>query len=428
VQRVLVAIFVAGCGPAAPHQTIEKPIGNHAAPVAAVRTCALGSPRRTPVAMGLRKYLGRIGDRSWVLAEDRDHVALLTLDDAGALAKSELPIGGDRISTPAIDGNDLWIDSDEQGLGTDDQVLFHVELHGATATVGAPERLRGSPLAGASSFAVGPHRALFFTFAAHQGFGLWDRDHHVAVGALVPLATAELDPPDMRCVADRCFAVAIPGDGPTRRLTVFRFDPATGAADSEALAADHLASHLVIPSGERTIVVWTSFSRSGMFARVLDATARPIGPEVMLANDGRDPQLVDRETARFAFRDDQGWQIAQLAPDASHFASTARIGFENILFVESARTADGVLSAAISSSTEYDGGIHAWHASTDARFVRDDGTVEPVINVMRKAGGGMGGFAGVPLATPTHAAVISLPGDRDDGPGELTLLREPCTR
>ena len=56
-----------------------------------MRSCALAEPRRSPAKVALRKWLGKIGDRSWVLVSRGDRFALAGLGAGGALVLVDLP-------------------------------------------------------------------------------------------------------------------------------------------------------------------------------------------------------------------------------------------------------------------------------------------------------------------------------------------------
>jgi hypothetical protein len=414
--RIAITLALAACSaPPAP-----VPLAS-SVPTTGSRSCALPQPRRSPAKVALRKWLGRIGDRSWVIVARGDQPALAGLAADGSLALVDLPVKRDQMIEHAIDGSRLWLMVGEQGLGVGEEILYAIDLGGAAPRIHRVEELAAKTIAGANSFAIGETRALFFTFAAQGGFQFWDRTKRV------PLHTEKqpmvgLDPPPMRCLGARCFAATVVGDGPTRRLTSIRF--ADTKIEKQELASDHLGEHLLVPDGERTIVLWDSYSRTGLFARTLDAEGRPLDDEVTLvATRARDAQAL--HGGYIAYRSDDDWMLAQLSADHREVKRSVALGIPKASWLESAKTSDGVFLVGFTTAVSYHG--EAIPPSTAlAVYVAEGDAPDRPIDVM--GADKRYGFTAFPLVAPGYAAALVISQNDEPERGELVLLRTPCAR
>ena len=388
-------------------------------PTTGMRSCPLPEPRRSPAKVALRKWLGGIGDRSWVIIARGDQPALAGLSPDGSLAIVDLPLTRDQMFEHAIDGSRLWLMVGEPGLGVGEEVLYAIDLAGPTPRIRRVEALAAKTIAGANSFAIGETRALFFTFAAQGGFQLWDRTKHV------PLLTEKqtvvgLDAPPMRCIRDRCFAATVVGDGPTRRLTSIRF--ADTKIERQELATDHLGEHLLVHDRERTIVLWDSYSRTGLFARTLDAEGRPLDEEVTLvASRANDTQAL--HGGYLAFRTDEDWMLAQVSPDYRKVKRTVALGIPKASWLASAKTVDGALLVGFTTAVSYHG-EDIPPSTALAVYVGEGDAPDRPIDVMGPEK--RYGFTAFPLVAPGYAAALVISQNDEPERGELVLLRTPC--
>jgi len=410
----LIALVACG-GPIKP-----TPIAAHAV-AGSIASCELATPRRTNVKLRLHAWLGVVGDRSWLMVErGKDRLELVTLGGDGRLAETELPIKRPNNVWLHVDGSHLWL---EAGHGP--YTYYDVDLASATPTVRVDPTVEPRALGGASSFTIDTTRVLFYSFGAAPpgpGFELWDREHGKTL-ALVPQTLIGLDEPEKRCVRDHCFAVPVLGDGPERRLTAFRF-AADGALSKLQLADDHLAKVVLVPDGDRTHVVWTSYSRPGLFERTLDDTGDPIDSEVMLSPVASDPELVSGDPVQLAFTGDgRRWHMATLAPDGRSFAHDTALPLGGY-FVTAAPSRDGLLALGFDSDTSIDTAVPPTKAA--AVFVPSGGEPGRPIDVM--FGEKHTSWVPFPLVSPGYAAVLLVLEGYGDPDGELVILREPCAR
>ncbi len=416
------------------------------APIAAnavagsIASCALTTPRRTKVKLRLHAWLGMVGDRSWLMVErGEDRLELVTLGGDGRLAETVLPIKRPANVWLHVDGSHLWLET-----GSGPYTYYDVDLASATPTVRVDPTVEARALNGASSFTIDATRVLFYSFGAGPpgpGFELWDREHGKTL-ALVPQTLIGLDEPEKRCVRDHCFAVPVLGDGPERRLTAFRFAP-DGALSKLQLADDHLDKVVLVPDGDRTHVVWTSFSRPGLFERTLDDTGDPIDSEVMLSPVASGPELVTGDPLQLAFTGEgRHWHVATLAPDGRSFAHDTALPLGGY-FVTAAPTRDGLLALGFDSDASPDMAVPPTKAA--AVFVPAGGDPDRPIDGRNSlpAGSAAAGQRGVidvmfgekhaswvpfPLVSPGYAAVLLVKVGYADTAGELVMLREPCAR
>jgi hypothetical protein len=416
VAYPLLLVAVIACSSPAHRAPLSSAVAS-----SATETCALTPPRRTATKLVLRKWLGRIGDRSWIIVA-RDHrFALAALTDDGSLAITALPArDGDEMLDTAIDGARLWLVVGKPGLGTGEEVLYAVDLAGVAPPIERVETLVAKSIAGATSFAVGPTRALFFTHALRPGFQYWDRATHA------PLATEPFthgfDTPPIRCPRASCFALAVtPGARETRRLTSIRFGD---RVEREELAGDHLQDYLLAPVGERSLAVWSSYSRTGLYARTLDADGRPIAPAVQLVpTDASAPQwLPSLASPYLAYRADD-WMLAKLVADDHRVERTVALGLPNASWLAAASTTDGVLAVGFSTARSYHGEAVP-PTTAHAVFVPGGVHPDPAIDILGPKQ--RPGYAAFPLVAPGYAAVLVLPQGYDEADAELVMLRTPC--
>lgn len=407
-----VALALAGCAP----KTAPVIAGKGAHGVTG--SCALATPRRTTAKVTLARWLGQIADRSWALVIARERYAVAGLTADGGLAVIELPArAGEQRLEVAIDGDRLWIVVGRPGRAVGEEVLYVLDLADAAPRPEPVEALTAKTIPGATTFAIGAARALFFTFAGGARLQLWDRARRTPL-VTEPLAVLGLDAPLIRCVDARCFAATSAGDGPSRRLTALRFSD-TGV-EREGLAADHLGAHHLVALGDRTVVIWDSFSRHGVFARTLDPTGHALDDEVALvATTARDARPVTG--GYLAYRADD-WMLARTSDDYRRVAHTVPLGLRDAEWLEAAATADGALAIGFSTDVVYH---HAIPPTTaHAVFVPRGGDAEAPVELM--GGAVRESYVALPLVASGYAAALVISQGTEPVPGELVLLRAPC--
>lgn len=398
--------------------------GAPAAPAAApIASCALDPPARTPLDVSLIGWLGWAGDRTWIHLRRGATAVVAALGPDGALV--ELPVSGSPEAT-YVDGTRLWIAQGRAKPGLD---LIRVDLAGARPTVAQRASLSLTPLAGIASFAVGGSRVLVEDLDADIRLQLYDLERGVRLGATAVIASRDLGGSVLRCRGDRCFALGVEGDGPSRRLFIERFAP-DGAHEHEPLAGDHLAMYRLAAHGAGWLVVWTSFNEPGLFARELDAAGRPLTPRTKIyAGEGTDFEIVpDPRRLQIAVRTGGGWALGAVAARAPRPILAAPTGMpKEAYFLTGARAAEGTLLVGFSSRVDYQGGYHTWSGSAHAVFVRDGDGPEAVVPIASASGDGRGGIGAFPLIAPGYAAVLVVQrGPEAAAGGELIVLRRPC--
>lgn len=419
-SSLAVTVALAACGPApapAPH------LASHG-PTRSTMSCALASPRRSSADVTLARWLGRVGDRSWALVVHRERYALAGLTADGALALIDLParVHDDTLDL-AVDGARLWLVVGAPGLDLGDEVLYALDLDRAAPQPARVAALTAKTIPGATTFAVGAARALFFTFAGGARLELWDRPRGAPL-ITEAIATTGLDAPRVRCVDARCFATIADGDGPPRRLTALRFTDA--GVERTRLADDHLGEHHLVAVGGYTVVLWDSFSRPGVFARTLDTTGAPVDDEVTLvATTARDARPVPGGPVPggyLAYRADD-WRLARTSDDYRRVLHTVPLGLPRAEWLEAATTTDGVLAIGFSTDVAYHGESLP-PTTAHAVFVPHSGVVEPAVELL--GGARRESYVALPLVTPGYAAALVISQDTQPADGELVLLRTPC--
>jgi hypothetical protein len=422
-QPALLALLACGCwsaervaGPApVPPKPADRPVAS----------CAVEPPVRVRQELQLRHWLGRVGDRTWIVVRRKLATLIAGLGPGGALV--ELPIDGEPYATSA-DGTAVWIARHVRAAAATVELL-RIELGGPRPAIVQRATLALAPLHGVSAIAVSASRALVGDIGAGIRLQLFDRARGAALGATAAIASTELRSPELHCAGEQCFALGVEGDGPGRRIFVERFAP-DGAHAHEQLAGDHIAEYHLAEAGGRRFALWTSFGDRGVFARELDAGGRPVGPRTRIhAGDSTDFEVVpDPERLRIAVKTAAGWSLGALDPRALRpmVASPTTLPKE-AYFLAGAAMPDGTLLAGFSSSVEYQGGFHMWSGRAWATFARAGEAAEPAPLLASDAGDGRGGIAAFPLVAPGHAAVLVVPQGPESGQGgELILLRRPC--
>jgi hypothetical protein len=388
-----------------------------------VPTCAV-EPRRIAQQLVLRRWLGRIGERSWLVAETDDALMLVGL--AGErLSLTPLPFGTLRASY--VSGTRLWL----AGAADARTALVEIELGGAAPQVAPALIWDHAPLAIVDALAVTDDRVLLGERdPVDHRFQLFDRGGR-RLGPLVTVRSGEPTPPELRCTGERCFAIGIEGDGRTRRAYALRFLP-DGATENELLASDRIASLQVATFGDRAIAVWTSLERVGLFGRALDGTGRPVGGRVAFDGLPAAPlvfELLPASPPRIAVRDIyDGWSLGSLDIDARIVDHVRALPFTTgTTAFAGAVTLDGMTGAGYSNRPDHRVGARGFVASATAVFVPPFGDAEPPLEIVRDVTGeGRAGIAALPLVAPGHAAVLVVPRVEPEHPGELVLLRRPC--
>ncbi|MEO8704471.1 MAG: hypothetical protein ABI867_30740 [Kofleriaceae bacterium] len=416
---------------------------------ARLRTCSIDPPRRTEQQLVVRRWLGRIGERSWLVASAGPRLVLVAIFN-GELVQTPLPF--DTLRADHVTGTKLWL----AGTVETKTLLVEIDLAGEPR-IAPPLEWDIAPLAAVDALAVSADRILLAEHTINQlAFQLFDRGpiptsvrpgdsrptsvrpgdsrpiERRTIGPVVTVKSSDPLAPGMRCTGDRCFVVAIAGAGPTRRAFVDRFAP-DGSTEHEVLADDRIASLQTATLGERTIVVWTSVERSGLFARGLDPGGRPDTRRTVLAGLPAAPivfEVLPASPPRIAVRGgDDRWVVGAIDVDGRRIDDPRPVPFDrDATAFTGAAMPDGILAAGFWSRVEYHGGFHTWSAKATAAFLPATRDAEPPIEVLpKRTGDGRAGMAAFPLVAPGEAAVLVVPqGPEAPAGGELFNLRGVC--
>ncbi|MBX3157116.1 MAG: hypothetical protein KF773_14165 [Deltaproteobacteria bacterium] len=380
-------------------------------------SCPVDPPIQTPQALRLVRWLGPVGDRSWVIAERaRGAAAVIGLARDGTLL--EIPLAAAPHATH-VDGTRLWLATPNDK---------RIALTGLDLAADRPEVVARGTLDApyVRAIAVGATRVLADVSGPNLQLRLHDRAGAPA-GKLVEIVSTSLEPAALSCEGDRCFALAVEGDGPSRRLFVERFAP-DGRTEHQQLAGDHLAAYRLAVIDARRFALWTSYSASGVFARELDASGHPLGERtrIFLAPErSTDFEVI---TSHIAVHMRDGWSVGTFDPRRLRLGALAATGLpRDSSFLTAAPLPDGLVTVGFTSSVDDQHGFHAWSGRVDAAFLGAGDTAEPALRLASGSGAGRGGIAGFPLVAPGHAAVLVLPQGPESPPGgELVTLRRPC--
>jgi hypothetical protein len=389
--------------------------------------CTLATPRRTPTPIAFYQRLGEVAGRTWFLGRrdqgtGGDAYVLATLDDDGALAVTPLPPDRYPQVDVILDGTRAWlVVKHRAGLVAGSEELVEADLTTIPARLTPIESLAAKATVGATTFAIGTTRALFFTkagiatattWSGTGGLELWDR------GGRRPLAAVPNQPagdPILRCVHDDCFAVG-EFEQPQRHLGVASFGPA-GAVTHRVLTDDRGLHVLALADGDRTTIVYPGDPRQGLFAQVLDDRGAPVGGESRLLDIVPVMPALTRGPTPHLIWWKGGWSIATFAGD--HLAGTHALGLDD-LELALAETAQGTWIAAYRQVGAQPGQAPA---AALAIYLPHDGAPEPAVDV--SAADRSSGFIATPLVAPGHAAMLVERMLTPD-PGELVLVRAPC--
>jgi hypothetical protein len=421
----LLAVALCGCWSGRAAEPAGAGVGAGESAAAKVTSCAVEPPVRVKQQAVLNGWLGRIGDRSWIQLRRGDGLGtmLAGLGADGTLV--ELRLGEEPPATYA-DGTRLWIVKPSQRTGEIE--LVRIELGGPRPELAGREPL-GLGTIGVDAVAVGASRVLVGDVGRGMRLQLFDRARNRPLGTPAAISTTDFGAPALRCTGDRCFALGVEGDGPSRRIFVERFAP-DGAHEHEVLAGDHLASYHLAAAGGRWFALWTAFGESGVFARELDAAGRPLTPRTKIFVGGTtDFEVVqDPKRLRIAVKTADGWSLGVLEPRSLQPMVAAPTGLpKEAYFLIGAALSDGTLLAGFSSSVDYQGGFHSWSGRAWSTFVRHGEAAEAALPLASAFGDGRGGIAAFPLVAPGHAAVLVVPqGPESETGGELVVLRRPC--
>jgi hypothetical protein len=391
-----------------------------------IASCAIEPPVHVPQQLQVTRWLGRIGERSYVIARHDQRLQLVSLVD-GQLVMT--PLGFETLRAESITGTHLWL------AGTRDThaVLQEVELAAPRPRALEPTPLVTAPLSTVDAIAVGGERQLLAERGAKIELQLFDRAGK-KLGPVAQITSEAQEMPDLRCTGDRCFAVGIEGSLPDRMVYVERFAP-DGRAQHEVLSEDLVATVALASLGTRTIVAWTQINKPGLFMRTLDATGQPLTRLTSIAGmptsqGGLEFELLPAAPPRIAIRDGGGtWTLGTLDADARRLDEARPLPLPNdATSFTGAVVGDGALGAGFSSRVDYQSGNHSWTAHATAVFVPTTRDAEPPIEVLpATTGEGRGGMAAFPLVEPGHAAVLVLPqGFESPEGGDLIVLRRPC--
>lgn len=392
---------------------------------AKIHTCAIEPPIRTPQQLLLVDWLGRIGDRSWLLARHEQQLSLVGLAGAQLYA---VPVGLETLRASYVAGTRLSL------VGTRDArtyvVAFDVDAPRPRPT-DARELADLGPLSAIDGYAVSSDLELLVERGHKVSFQLFDRAHR-RLGPEVVINSSEPRAPSLRCSGDRCFAIGVEGDAQLRRLYAQRFY-ADGHTEHQVLAEDRVHAYEHVTVHDRTVVVWTSYDTPGLFMAVLDATGKLISRRAAIRGIDATPaafELLPASPPRIALRDPDGeWVIATLDVSGEQLDEIriAPLPDEATTFA-GVVLPDGVLGAAGWTRGYYTAIGHTWKAQASATFVPTTRETEPPIEVLPVTGGeGRGGMGAFPLVEPGHAAILVVPtGFESSEGGELWLVRKPC--
>src|SRR5688500_1732593 len=156
----------------------------------AVRACAVELPYRARQELVMRRWLGRIGDRSWLVAESGKRLALVMLR-GDQLAAIELPF--DALRADYVAGTRLWLAGTQDGR----TILAELDLAAALPRVTAMD-WDSSALAAVDAIAVSDDRVLLAERdPVDHKFQLYDRAGK-KLGPVVTMRSASTTPAKLR--------------------------------------------------------------------------------------------------------------------------------------------------------------------------------------------------------------------------------------
>lgn len=237
-----------------------------------------------------------------------------------------------------------------------------------------------------------------------------------------------------------CAFVGIWGDGPGRRVRVWRFDE-SGKISDDDLAADHAMALAVARTAQGAVIAWSACCGDERLRyRALDGRGAPLGSTRFGPADGdllRNLVAVRAASPpTFAFRRNGPWAFAQADARTGAPGAATPVDAASSYFLQAVALDDGVAGASFGSDVDYreigktGTHVHSWSSQGVGFFSpRDGGQVQSgPLPSNRRGGPGRGGHQVVVLAAPGRASILVVPRNdaADFDQPMLAPLRQPC--
>ncbi len=419
------------CGPI---PVRPAPIPNALPLPPAVTSCAVQSPRQQVVDVREVAWVGRAGDRTWVLAKSGAHRVLLRLVDD----KVEPFVLPEAFSTGFVSAHAqehfIWVLRTGEGKPMSGPAWVLVDVRDPEKPkVGRIELLAPVPADAPNRFAVWNERALFFLGSPGK-LSLWNLDKRIPVGGQIKPDTKATDVPWLHCSASHCLSIFAEGHEDKRHITLRRIDT-HGKETAEEIGPGTVGEVVTFRWKDHIYAAWSRFDDKGLWARQIDAQAGTFNGAVYTISgveaDIQDPVAIQSRQGPFlAWQAARvGWRMGKLDEDGITVNEVISLPAKGS-FLSGTSTDDGIIAAVYSSGQDEERGGKEWYASVRALFVPfgktpAEGDVVTLINEER--GHGQGGFSAYALAAPNAAAVLATPVGSALGDPIVMLLRKPCS-
>jgi hypothetical protein len=429
-----IGLFLAGsliaCGPI-PVRPAPIPTALPLAPV--VSSCAVNPPQRQPIDLREVEWIGRAGDRTWVLAKSGTHRVLLRLTEE----KFEPFVLPDAFNTGFVSVHTrehfLWV----LRTGADKPISGPAWV---LVDVGDPDKPRMSrielldplPSDEPNLFALWNDRALFFVGSPGE-LAMWNLSTRTSLGGRVKPDAKAPDSPLLHCSESTCLSIMAEGADDKRRMVIRRIGK-NGAETNEDVGPGVVAESMNFLWNDRIVTSWSRFDAKGLWARQIDAKSGEFnGATYSLGGiepDIQDPQPIGSRNGFFlAWQAARvGWRIGKLDDDGIAVTDVLTLPASGS-FLSAATTDDGIVAAIYSAGQDEERGGNEWYSSVRALFVPFGKTPtgsDVVALVDDEHGPGHGGFAGYAMGAPNAAAVLVTPQGNAQGDSFVMMLRKRC--
>jgi len=429
-----IGLFLAGsliaCGPI-PVRPAPVPTALPIAP--AMSSCAVNAGQRQPIDVREVDWIGRAGDRTWVVAKSGTHRVLLRLTGE----KVEPFVLPDAFDTGFVSAytreHFLWVLRTGADKPISGPAWVLVDIRDPDKPkMGRIELLDPVPTDEPNRFALWTDRALF-SLGSRGELVLWNLSTRLAVGGRIKPDVNAKDSPWLHCSEATCLSIMPEGIENKRHMVIRRIDK-KGAETHEDVGPGIVAEGMNFLWNDRIVSAWSRFDAKGLWARQIDAKSGGLsGATYMLSGiepDIQDPQAIRSRNGIFlAWQAAQvGWRMGKLDDDGIAVTDVVTLPAPGS-FLSAATTDDGIITSIYSAGQDEERGGNEWYSSVRALFIPFGKTPtqsDVVTLVNDEHGRGHGGFAGIALAAPNAAAVLVTPQGNAQGDSFVMMLRKPC--
>lgn len=431
----IVGLFLAGsliaCG-AIPVRPAPVPSVLPLAPI--VSSCVVNPRQRQTIDVREVEWVGRAGDRTWMLAKSGTDRVLLRLTNE----KVEPFVLPDAFDTGFVSvhvrDHFLWVlrTGADKPISGPAWVLVDVR-NPDKPQMSRIELLDPVPADEPNQFALWTDRALFYLGAPGE-FAMWNLSTRLPVGGRIKPEAKASDAPWLHCSESRCLSIMPEGLEDKRHMVMRRIDK-NGKESSEDVGPGVVAESMNFLWNDRILTAWSRFDAKGLWARQIDAkTGEFNGATYALTGvepDIQDPQAIgSRNGLLLAWQAARvGWRMGKLDEDGIAVTDAFTLPAPGS-FLSAATTDDGIVAAIYSAGQDEERGGNEWYSSVRALFIPfgKTPTESDVVTLINdEHGHGHGGFGGYALAAPNTAAVLVTPRGNAQGESFVTMLRKPCS-